>query len=249
MYVDESGDTGRLAGSTRHFCLSGIVLHESNWQQFLDRLLALRRFFRDNYGLPLRAEIHSSEYLQRGVYGLEKHVRLAILRHVLDELAKMPFISVTNVLVDKQHKPASYDVLQAAWGTLFQRFENTLRYGNFPGGYRQDHGMVITDAVAGNKLTRLVRKMCVYNPIPNAANHGVGTRNIPIVKIIEDPAGRDSREPLPVQMCDVVAYFLMQRSAPNRYIRRKRAQNYFERLAPCLNTYASRADALGIVRL
>lgn len=249
MYVDESGDTGRKAGSTRYFCLSGLVVHEANWRDLINRLLAHKRVLRQNYGLPVRAELHASEYMNSQVFGLQKHDRLAILRNTLDEVAKIPFVSITNIVIDKQGKPAAYDVLQAAWGTLFQRFENTLGYGNFPGGFKKDFGMVITDAVAGKSLMRLMRRMAVFNPIPNNSFHGPGTRNIPIVKIIEDPSGRDSEDSLPIQICDVAAYFLKQSIDPSVYMQKKSAQNYFSRLAPVLNTYASRTNKLGIVQL
>lgn len=250
MYVDESGDTGRKAGSSQYFCLSGLVVHESDWRNMINALLAHRKVLRANYGLPVRAEIHASEYMQRGVFGLEKHIRLAVLRNVLDEVAKLNYLSLTHVVVDKTGKPPEYDVLQAAWGTLFQRFENTLLYGNFHGGHKQDYGMVITDATAGTKLMRLMRRMAVYNQIPSNSLNAGGSRNIPIVKIIEDPSGRDSAESLPIQVCDVAVYFLMQFLKPNSYIRRKHASNYFTRLQPILNKYASRTDrSFGIVRL
>lgn len=179
----------------------------------------------------------------------QRYTRLAILRNTIDELAKLDFISITNIIVSKAGKPENYDVFDAAWGTLFQRFENTLTHGNFPGGFSRDHGMVISDATAGTKLLRMVRRMAVFNYIPNDPRFSSGSRNIPIVRIIEDPYGKDSKETLPIQMCDVIAYFLYQRSTPNAYVRRQRAQAYFDRLAPVLNKRASRRDPLGIVRL
>lgn len=225
-------------------------MHESRWREFLQKLIAFRKTLRTVYGLPVRAEIHASHFINSRVFNLDRHVRLAILRNTLDELAKMPDIRITNVLIDKQGKPAGYDVFNFAWGTLFQRFENTLVHGNFPGGHRGDHGVVITDATAGKKLARLVRKMAVINYIPHDTGlYGGGSRNIPITRMIEDPYGKDSAQTLPVQMADVAAYFLMQRFAPNSYIRRQGAQNYFERLAPVLNTRASRFDKFGIVKI
>ena len=125
-------------------------------------------------------------------------------------------------------------------------FENTLINGNFPGAFRDDHGIVITDATAGHKLTRLMRKMAVHNYIPHDPRYGPGARNIPIVRVIEDPHGKDSAQTLPVQMCDVAAYFLHQRFKPNAYVRRQRATHYFDRLAPVLNKHARRYDPLGL---
>lgn len=249
MYVDESGDTGLVNSPTKYFVLSGIVVHESEWRNFLNRIIALRKTLRSVYGLPIRSEIHASEFINGRVGQLKRHQRLAILRNTLDELAKIDRISITNVVVDKTNKPLEYDVFNSAWGTLFQRFENTLLHGNFPRGYHRGHGLVVTDATAGHKLARLVRRMAVYNPIPSDPTRGAASRNIPITRVIEDPFGKDSKDTLPVQMADVVAYFLAQRIAPNSFIRRQRAAHYFDRLKPVLNLHASRFDPHGIVRL
>jgi len=247
MYVDESGDTGLVNSPTRYFVLSGMVVHESDWRQLLQALIAFRRTMKAVYGLPMRDEIHAAPFIRGKVRNIARHDRLAILRNCIDELAKFPYVSLTNVLIDKQGKQPGYDVFGNAWKLLFQRFENTLKYGNFPKGCHQDHGLVVTDATSGNKLTRLVRRMAVHNPIPN--DGGLGYRNIPILRVIEDPHGKDSAESLPVQMVDVAAYFLLQRYAPNGYIKRQKANRYFDRLLPVLNVRASRFDALGVVRL
>lgn len=249
MYVDESGDTGLVKSPSRYFALSGIVVHEHDWRRFLDHLIAFKKQLRAVHGLPVRGEIHASPFISSRAYGLDKHVRLAILRNVLDELAKLPYISITNIIVDKGTKRADYDVFENAWQFLFQRFENTLLYGNFPGGHQQDSGLVITDATAGKKLSQLVRKMAVHNFIPNQGQFGPGARNLRITRVIEDPYGKESHTTLPIQMADVCAYFLHQKYRPNSYIRRKRATNYFDRLAPVLNLRASGKNAFGIVHI
>lgn len=247
MYVDESGDTGVEALHTNYFILTGLVVHETRWREFIDVLVGLRKRLNDRYGLPVRAELHASEYIRKQVFNIAKHDRLAIMRNVIDEIAKYDFISITNIVVRKDNKPDGYDVFNHAWQALFQRFENTLRSGNFPGAYRTDYGLVFTDATSGEKLIRLVRKMSVYNPVPN--RNGVGYRDLPIVKIIEDPHEKDSKDSLPIQICDICAYFLKQYYAPNGYVKRKRASKYFERLDGVLNKRASSTHPLGIVEL
>ena len=178
---------------------------------------------------------------------MQRHIRLAILRNFLDEIAKMNFIMITNVIVNKTTKSPSYDVFDGAWRVLFQRFENTIRYGNFPGGYKRDFGMVLTDNTDGKKLTRLVRRMSVYNPVPN---RGVGgSRMMPLIRIIEDPHPKDSKDSYFIQACDACAYFLMQKYRPNSYVRRQSAQHYLNRLGPILNTKASSRNGLGIVEI
>lgn len=247
MYVDESGDTGLVGSPTNYFALSGIVVHERSWRSLMDTLITFKRTMRAVYGLPVRAEIHASEFIKRPVYGLPRHVRLAILRNALDELAKIPDISVTNVIVDKTSKPPGYDVFDNAWRALFQRFENTLIYGNFPGAHRNDFGTVFTDATGGMRLVRLMRRMNVYNPVPFMG--GGGYRMLPLARIIEDPHAKDSTQSLPIQMADVCAYFLHQRFKPNSYVRRQSASRYFDRLTPVLNLRASHTSPLGIVQL
>jgi hypothetical protein len=250
MYVDESGDTGLVRSPTTYFALSGLVIHESRWRDFTAQMKTFRQTLRGAYGLPVRTEIHASEYIKKPpVPGMAPHIRLAILRNFIDELATMNFISITNVIVDKSGKVPPYDIFTKAWQALFQRFENTLSYGNFPGGHRADYGLVLTDNTDGRKLQRMVRRMAVYNPVPNMARHGPGARNMPILRIIEDPHPKDSKDSYFIQSCDVCAYFLMQKFRPNRFIHRSGAQHYLNRLGPTLNRRATYANGLGIVVL
>lgn len=201
------------------------------------------------YGLPLRQEIHAAEYINSKILDLKRHERLAILRNTIDEISKFTDASITSVIVSKSGKAADYDVFGMAWKTLFQRFENTLKFGNYPGAFRQDYGTIFTDNTNGKMLTSIVRKMSVHNPIPNMAHFGNGYRNIPILKIIEDPHGKDSTTSLLIQVADVTSYFLHQHFKPNVYVKKNSAHNYFSRLKPILNLRASTSNALGIVVL
>ncbi len=249
MYVDESGDPGLINSPTRYFGLSGIVIHESQWHVFHEALINFRYTMNQVYNLPIRREIHASEYLNKSLLNIPKYQRLAILRNFLDELAKLNYLSITSVIVDKQGKPNQYETFNQAWSTLFQRFENTLKYGNFPGAYRTDYGLAITDNTDGKKLTKLVRKMNKYNPIPNMHQFGDGYRNIPIVKIIEDPYTKDSQHSYMIQAADVAAYFLYQKYKPSAYIKKQGARHYYNRMNPILNTRASNTNGFGIVQI
>lgn len=250
MYVDESGDSGLQNSPTTHFALSGIAVHESRWRDLLNHLLAFRKTMRAVHGLPVRTEIHASEYIRSPpAPGIGKNQRLTILRNQLDELAKIDYIAVTNVIVSKAGKPANYDVFDNAWRALFQRFDNTIGYGNFPGGHKADKGLVVTDNTEGEKLRRLVRKIGVYNPVPNQAHAGPGYRDMPMVRIVEDAFGKDSRDSYMIQAADVCAYFLLQKYAPCSFIKKKGASHYLNRLDPVLNKRASHTNGFGIVVL
>lgn len=180
---------------------------------------------------------------------MARHTRLAILRNLLDELAKIDYISITNVVIEKKNKHDSYDIFDSGWKTLIQRFENTIRNGNFPGTYSTDKGLIIVDNTDGPKLQKLTRKMSTYNPIPNKMGIGIGYRNMPTVTIIEDPHHKNSADSYFIQAADVSAYFLKQKLSPNAYIKRQGASNYFNRLSPVLNTKARKNDEFGIVRI
>jgi len=140
----------------------------------------------------------------------------------------MSDINVINVVVDKQDKPSSYDVFEMAWKALIQRLENTISYRNFRGPANpDDRGMLFPDRTDDKKLTTLLRKMRRFNPIPNQSQHGIGSRNLTISKIVEDPNFRDSEHYYFIQAVDLVAFLLYQSLAPNKYMRQNAGQNYF----------------------
>jgi len=251
MYVDESGDPGLLNSPTQYFVLSGLVVHELRWREFIDQIMTFRKRMKATYGLGIRDEIHAAEFVRSsGSIDLPRNHRYLILRHFASELARMNWLSVTNVVVDKKGKPANYDVFDSAWKVLFQRFENTLAYRNFPGPQNPDDlGIVICDDTNGGKLSKLMRKMGSYNPIPNQAQMGPGYRNIPIRKVIEDPNLRDSKNSHPIQAADLCAYLLFQHLKPNGFMRKVGGQNTFKLLEPILNKRASNKNPMGIVMI
>jgi hypothetical protein len=249
MYVDESGDTGMVNSPSRYFCLSGLVVHELKWKEFIEFLLSVRKGLTTKYGISFREEIHAAEFLRHAHRtGLEKHIRLQIIRDIVRSLATVSYINVTNIVIDKHGKSSNYDVFDAAWQLLFQRFENTLNHRNFPGAVNpKDYGMVFCDDTDGKKLQSIVRRMSVYNPVPTVGN--AGYRQLPIKLIIEDPNMRNSENSLPIQAADMCAYMLQQHIAPNSYIKKKTGHGFFKDLLPILNTKASRTDVYGIVKI
>jgi len=250
LYADESGDVGRRPGSSPYFVLSGFVVHELRWHTTLQSIIQLRRGLRQRYGLKLREEIHAGHFLSkpRGLFRIQKSLRLRLLRDVLDFEAALPDINLVSIIVDKQGKPANYDVFDNAWRALVQRFHNTMSHRNFPGPQNpQDLGLLVVDKTEEKKLRSLTRRMGAYNPIPN--KYGGGYRQLPVTTLVEDAVHRNSLHSYFIQLCDVNAYFLYQKHAANRYVRKKGARNYFDRLDPVLCKVASTADPRGIVRL
>jgi hypothetical protein len=233
MYVDESGDKGLIGSPTRYFVLSGLVVHELRWHDTLNSLISFRQRMRGAFGLKLREEIHCGSMLTRPgpLVRIQRNDRLAIIRHFLDELAAVGHISLISVRVDKLGKPAGYDPFIKGWEALIQRFENTINHRNFD----------------GPALRGLYRRMRAHNPIPN--QFGMGYRQIPLVRIVEDPNPRNSEHSYFIQAADASAFALYQWYSPSAFVRKKGARKYFERLAPILCRAASPRHPFGVVEL
>lgn len=252
MYVDESGDCGLVNSPTQYFTLTGIVIHELRWNEYLEKLIDYRKRIRNSFGILMREEIHSAHLINKpgDLVRIKRNDRLTIIRSFLNEIAAMQDISIINVVVDKQNKAEGYDVMEKAWEALIQRFSNTMSYRNFSGPANPDErGMIIPDNTEAKKIRALLRRMRKYNPVPNQKNIGNGYRNLTIPNLVEDPFFKDSRESYFIQAADVVAFALYQKIAPSSYMKKKSAHNYFNRLDAVLCKAASTTDPEGIVRL
>lgn len=249
MYVDESGDPGIVGSPTRYFVLTGVVIHERSWRSNLEAIVSFRQRMRNSFGLKLREEIHSAHFINKPgeLKRIKRNDRLSILRFFADEIPALSDITIINVLVDKHAKPVGYDPFEMAWTALIQRFENTIVAENFPGSQGPNEtGLIIPDGLPQEKLTRLVRKMRRYNPIPN---QGAGYRHLPLRRVIEDPFYKDSQSSLIIQVADLCAYLCYQFHEPNSYMRKSGGDKYFKRLEQVLCRVASPNSPFGIVKL
>jgi hypothetical protein len=229
MYVDESGDVGKVKSPTKNFILSAMVIHESSWLNVLDDLVTFRKYLKFAYDLRFKDEIHASDWISGSpVFAkpISRNLRLGIMKECLQWLDKRSDISVFSVKVDKAK---CVDPFEFAWQALIQRFDNTLAHRNFPNAGIGDKGMIIADNTDGGKLTRLLRKMRRINYIPNNAQHGPGSTNLTLRAVIEDPAFRDSASSFFHQMVDVVAYFARQHFEANKYMRGKGGRHFYAR--------------------
>lgn len=250
MYVDESGDIGLNNSPTDIFVLSGVVMHELRWRDYLDQLIDFRKRMLKKYNLHMRDEIHASYFINRPgtLVRINRHDRLSILRLFAEELANMIDLNVINIVVNKKNKPIDYDVFERGWQALIQRFENTISYKNFKGPSNPDErGFIISDNTDGKKLTNLVRRMRRYNPIPN--QNRIGYRNLVLRNTIEDPSLRNSAESYFIQAADLTAYLLFQNKFPNKYMKKTAGDKYFYRLDPILCKVASQINRYGVVEL
>ena len=262
MYVDECGDCGMPAdGSpTNLFCLSGLVVHELRWRDTIAELLRFRHWLRSRYHVYIDDEIHAAAMIAKpssvaaSLQRLRKHERLAIIRHFADQIALLSDVSIINVVVDKRLKASNKDkVFKWAWYALFQRFENTIRYQNFPGPKNSDdRGIVFPDNTDGQKLRKFLADMRLRNPLKIRQRDGASTYiDEPIKVIIEDPVLRDSQHSYLIQAADCAAFLLKQSVEPSSFMKMHGGNAYFKRLDAVLCKHATNKDpeGKGVVRL
>ncbi len=252
MYVDESGDSGTTGSPTRYYVLTGVVVRELSWHINLNKIIDFRNRMKKQYGLKLYEEIHAARFINRpgSLSRIKRNDRLAIIRAFAKEIGQLQDINIINIIVDKDGKPKDYDPFIMAWKALIQRFENTITYGNFPAPLPSDErGMVLPDHTQNKKLGQLLRQMRRYNPIPHQPQFGLGYRNLILSQIVEDPSFRNSAHSYFIQVSDLTAFLAYQSLAPNKYMKQKGGDKYFQKLDGVLCRVASKTDKKGIVRL
>ena len=255
MYVDECGDSGMQASSSRYFILSGMVLHESYWTETMQKIADMRKHLESKYGFSHNKELHAGEMIGRSAAkysDIKKVDRVLLFRDVLSFEATLQEARIINVVVDKKDLKFGQDPFYIAWDALINRFENTIEHNNFPfpeiekSAGIKNRGLLIVDETDEVKLRTLIRKMRHDNAIPSAIHRGQTIKHN-LRFVIEDPLHKNSEWSLLIQLCDANSYFLKQTIEPNSTVKKHGAKNYFYRLEPILLKSASKKDPYGIV--
>jgi len=242
-YVDESGDPGRNLTLTRYFTLSGIILADSNWKIFLEKVKAFRQGLKRDFGLPLRADLRATDlWRSKGDFkglGLSYANRATIFRRTAEFLRGSEEVAILTVSIDKgsPQLQSTVKIGEAAWTMFLQRYENWLLA-------KQDLGIIVNDEGYDKMLRLLSRKMRVYNPIPS---HYGGYYYAPVVKIIEDPFSRHSQHSYFVQLADISAYLARLRHDHTLRQAEWGIHKLYKRIKPRYILEASRKDNYGFV--
>src|SRR6185503_9957446 len=97
-YIDESGSNGSVAlGGSRTFTLGCVMVEAAQWPDVFDDVIDYRRFLKDRFKIPVRAEIKAN-YLLRNAgpfrrLGLSERARFAVYRGMLRLQAKLEVLS------------------------------------------------------------------------------------------------------------------------------------------------------------
>jgi hypothetical protein len=274
FYVDESYDAQK-------FCLSAIGIRHTEWRECFARVRQHRKLLKQDFGLFLRKEIHAQEFVSgRGRIAdqvIGKHDRSRIFEGLLRLVAQLPNVMVINICLDVAgRKNPQLD----AWDRLLNRIERSMLafedrelplrrdlVAALPEGtpeevrqkiyvrlnHYRSRAMLIADEGREPEITKALRKMSVFNPIPSMlGDWGGGTKakNIPIERVIEDPVFKKSHQSYFVQLADAVAFALLKREvAPTPHVKRYGIDKMFDRaLTGVCFRPASAKDPLGIVR-
>lgn len=245
MYVDESGDPGSANGSSEYFILSGLILNYNTWNQKLQRLKDMRKYFKNKYNLGLTVEIHAKELLRisdiKAYRKITKTQRLNLLKEYASFIPKMfKDCWVINICFDKSAFNPGTDFNTLAFGRLI------TRYNMFLARTVRDEGIIIADESNEKSLRNLIRKLRIYNPV--TSRYTGKPYNARITKIIEDIVHRKSFTSYFIQTVDVIAFLLKHREYPKGSTKKYNLNVLFDNLEPILLKVASAKDPLGIVR-
>jgi Protein of unknown function (DUF3800) len=273
FYVDESYNTEK-------FCLSAICIKHSDWRACFKMAQEHRRNLKEDHGVFVRKEIHAHELVGgRGNIAtstVNKHTRSRIFFGLLNLIAQMPEVRLFNVCLDvKGRRDPQLD----AWDRLLNRIERTMLefekreaitrkrlLAALPFTLPEEvskeirlrllsyspRAIIVADEGREQELTKVFRKMSVFNPIPSRYGGWAegSSKSIPVERIIEDPIFKKSHHSFLIQLADCAAFSLLKRETPpTPTVKKYGIHNFFDEcLAKICFKGASPRDPLGIVR-
>lgn len=217
---------------------AAVAVAASSWRASFGRLLNWRRELKRTDGIFVRKEFHATEFVAgRGNIGdriVTKYRRSQIFREAFTVLNGMQGLKVFTSC--RTTKP------EWAFERLVTRIHKTMEAWD-------SHAILIVDEGKEAEMTRLCRKMAVFNPVPvYTGPRTLVTQNVATQRILEDPFFKDSSKSFFVQMADFVAYGLLRReqhlASKNKY----GLHECFDLLTDVAVREASPKDAMGVIR-
>jgi hypothetical protein len=235
IYIDDSADE-QLA------IFTALALPVEQWRSCFAKVKEFRRMLRRAYGIYVYKELHAWKFVSgRGDIAdrvVTKSQRAAIFQQALELVAQLPGAQLFNACFPKGRADQAFE-------RLINRIERTLVAWD-------SHAVLFCDEGKESDITRLVRRMGVYNPIPSQFGVWQGTgafsKNIPLQRIVEDPVFKKSDQSYFIQLVDFAAFSLLRRERPTDKLKKYGLDKAFEKLRPVLVTAATRYDPEGIIR-
>lgn len=217
---------------------AAIAIPANRWKECFDSVKEWRRRLKASDGVLITKEFHATEFCAgRGRLGEQivgKYRRSRMFREGLQLLNSMEGVKVFTVCRQSQ--------TDWALERLLTRINKTL-------GAWDSYGVLMIDQGKEAEITRLLRRLGVYNPVPVYVAPGVTqTQNLKLERILEDPVFKESKNSYFVQLADFVAYALLRRE---KHLPNKNVYGYhecFDLLADCVVREASIRDPMGVIR-
>jgi hypothetical protein len=254
-YFDESGDDGFPVYSSPLFALSACYLHYLDWKPNFEALLAFRRQLKQEYGLPVKLEVHARFFLLNKnpyrQFAFSNADRIAMVGKFCRFVATLRVRFVNALIVKPRILMRDYEILDWALKATIQRIENDLN----PIANPTRRFLMITDEGRVGKMRSTTRRMQRINYIPS--RFGNRTYRSDIQTLIEDPLPKNSRDSYFIQICDLVASVVylhgLTLTGTGRLSNRMagligpdQARLWMDELKPVLNLKASGKDPHGI---
>jgi len=202
VYSDESGDSGYDNSPTPAFTVSALVVSDSDWMEALDTLVDFRRWVRDEFGVPMKAEMKATHVRagKREWAPLTRRARSAVHMQAMKLIGRRSdLFEVFAVCIRKDaiRAKSSIDPKQQAWEYLIQRVERHAANGD-------STAMLVPDQGDERLVRGQLRRMRRFSR-PGSRYGGKGlVRDAD--NLVEDPVFRNSRESYFVQFADMCAY-------------------------------------------
>lgn len=209
-YFDESGDSGFVSSPTSTFTLACVLVDDANWLELLDQLVAFRRYLRDNFRIPPRAELKAQWLIHnRGDIrpaGLTYPARMQAYRAAMRFQRKCGLIHTFAVVIEKgKLKKQVPDPRAWGWTIALERLE---RFGTS----QQQNSHVLPDEGHGDFIRKKLREMRRFHRVPSA--FGTDPLERKAENIVEDSSDRRSQDSYFIQLADLNAYAAFRRVHP-----------------------------------
>jgi hypothetical protein len=217
LYVDEAGDGGTVAGSSKHLVLAGAAMHEAKWRKLTSSMDGAQLLHFPQAGSTL--ELHASPLRggRRDFRGISKKQRFAAMNDIYGRIGAARGLTLFAAIVDKNAFLTQYhgrvDPYAGAFEglcTMFNYFLRRLqrRYS------RPERGIVVLDE-SSPSLSNQLRVLL-------AQFQASGTRWDTLSQIIETPFFFDSKTSRIMQIADFCSYavFRWYEAGDSSYISR-----------------------------
>ena len=253
-YYDESGDDGFPKYASPFFIFTAIYIHHMHWQESYRAIYAFRKKIKEDYGLPVKIEMHAKKFLldknPYKRYAFSTIDRLEIISKFCKLISQLSLKVINTCIVKTRIRNKDYKVLDKALTYSVQRIENDLRHNS------DERFMIITDPGRVGKMRKTTRRIQRFNYIPSQFNSFSYRQEIKM--LIEDPLPQDSRQSYYIQLSDIISYIihlytihhLKVGKISNRLkgvVDESVVRGWMDNLKPVLNLKASGKNEFGVV--